>query len=78
MLTKNEELRTKNWDCFGVALQSSTLAGESESFMSNHKVIGNTCEGIGFARVSGANRKCCSCGDYGNAAIHSSFFVLNS
>jgi len=29
-----------NWDCFGFALQSSTLTGAAESFMGNHKLFG--------------------------------------
>jgi len=65
MRIKNEERRTKNWDCFGAALQSSTLAGVPESFMTHHKANGDTCERIGFARASGANP-------------NSSFFILNS
>ena len=89
---KNEELRTKNWGCFGVALQPSTLAGEPKNSMRNHKNTGNPSEIRGFARASGANlmccsygdygdaaiEKCCSCGDDNNAAIHSSFFILHS
>ena len=42
------------------------------------EALENACEGIGFARVSGANLMCCSCGDYSNAAIHSTFYVIFS
>lgn len=44
---KNEELRMKNWDCFGVALQSSTLTGECDCFMMGHKTFGHACGSIG-------------------------------
>jgi len=37
---KNEELR------IGIASQSSTLAGEAEIFMTNHKAIGKRRENI--------------------------------
>ena len=47
MKTKNEERKTKNWGCFGVALQPSTPAGESAIFMTNYKAFGNACESIG-------------------------------
>ena len=40
---KNEELRMKNWDCFGFASQSSTHTGESECFMIGHKNFGDAC-----------------------------------
>lgn len=85
---KNEELRTKNWAALPPML-SRVLFG---IFMTNHKIFGFACGYSGFARASGANlmccscgddnnaaiQECCSCGDYGNAAIHSSFLILNS
>ena len=56
-------LRTKNEELGSGAVY--TLAGVSESFMTHHKAIGDTCESIGFSRVSGENPS-------------SSFFVLSS
>ena len=39
--------RKNSTNCFGVALQPSTLTGESAYFMSNHKNTGSTCVSLG-------------------------------